>query len=834
MQSRVRRLPAVTHGVELTRRNRDDSLSPHESQDAIDRIFERRIRFSPCRSIPSGLITRTVVAFELHRRDVVHRAHQKIQQRKEQIFFPASPDQFGNKVRKTKHFKLPPGRLCNQPGNVQHVRVVVPHYVICLILRAGGGGNRNDIVRREVCGNETHLVQSIDSNAVIYHECHKTNGDIEVIASTGNGGTHQSRPENPRRKSPAASVHDHLLRYPLGLAVSKIEKLHILVQVGLVKNTLDRPAKHEGSRDVIEALRPSFERQSQNLIRPPHVRVTHPVVIEQVVYGCTVMEHRIDFIRQEIPHPLRQSQFPLAKISANWTHTILEHLHQLCRARPHRFHRRPQSLLALLLVGRPHQNVDIRTRLFQQTLHQERPNEARSTSQQNMIQDWRFRQQPRPGRLEDELPVVAHHPLFRRALFFTESRQRMSQRSQGFFGSPLQLFGQPKQFRNTHPLNQTNIHLPRQHIGAFIFQKFLDLVHEHNKIQGIQPGFDQVVRFRARQAITGFQYVERRLPGARGWSIVFFPRKFREHRKLTLQPHVLGFMAHDLSRTGSRDRPGRDKRNQRHFHVEVIPHSGCNLQRIRQRFRIFHLNHDRQRRLAVFINLERSNAIGPDQPGRLLHHGLDILRVIVLPAENNHVLDAAADEEFAVVEKTHIAGPKVAIVVGAVVHQSRVKQLQRQFRIIPETLALTPSRNPDLADSTRLQGHVLLRIHNLYRDPRQRSSTTDNLRGRADLGNLRSHAGLPQRHGVLVDRNNIAAVERNRQRILRQPVRHKKAFRLKSMGLKGLQKPFKSLRFDGFRGNHQQPERTKIATLQTLLRKPPGAQAIVVSEVWRR
>ena len=256
------RLPAVAHGVELTSRNRDDSLSLHESQDAVDCIFERRIRLAPCGSIPSRLIAGTVIAFELHRRDVVHGAHQKVQQRKEQIFLPASPDQLGNEVGKAEHLELPPGRLCNQSGNIQHVRVIVPRNVISLIRRAGSCGNRNDIVSRDVCGNETNLVQSIDSNAVIHHERNQTNGDIEVIASAGNGGTHQSGPENPRSKSPAARVHNHLFRYPFGLAVSKIEKLHILVQVGLIQNFLNRPAKHEGSRDVIEALGPSFERQS--------------------------------------------------------------------------------------------------------------------------------------------------------------------------------------------------------------------------------------------------------------------------------------------------------------------------------------------------------------------------------------------------------------------------------------------------------------------------------------------------------------------------------------------------------------------------------------------
>src|SRR6202044_833868 len=261
----IKPLPA-THGVKLTRRKRDDSLPLHESQDAIHRIFERRIRLAPSGSIPSRLIGSAVVAFEFYRRDVVHRVHQKVQQRKEQIFLPASTDQLGNEVRKTKHFKLPARRLCNQSGDIQHVRVVVSHYVIGLILRARSRGDRNDIVSRNIRGNETNLVHGIHSNAVIHHECHETHRDVEVIPSASNRRTHQSRPENPRRQPPPARLHHHLFRYPLGLAVSKIEKLHILVQVSLIQNFLDRPAKHKRSRDVIEALRPPFERQSQDLI----------------------------------------------------------------------------------------------------------------------------------------------------------------------------------------------------------------------------------------------------------------------------------------------------------------------------------------------------------------------------------------------------------------------------------------------------------------------------------------------------------------------------------------------------------------------------------------
>ena len=142
----------------------------HEFQNAVDRIFERRIRFAPLRGIPGRLIAGIVIAFELHRGDVVHGAHQKIQQRKEKIFLPASPDQFGNEIGDAEYFELPPGRLGDESGNIQHVRVIVPHNMVRLILRAGSSGDRNDVVRHNVRGNETHLVQSIDSNAVIHHE----------------------------------------------------------------------------------------------------------------------------------------------------------------------------------------------------------------------------------------------------------------------------------------------------------------------------------------------------------------------------------------------------------------------------------------------------------------------------------------------------------------------------------------------------------------------------------------------------------------------------------------------------------------------------------------
>src|ERR1700751_3690336 len=160
-----------------------------------------------------------------------------------------------------------------------------------------------------------------------------------------------------------------------------------------------------------------------------------------------------------------------------------------------------------------------------------------------------------------------------------------------------------------------------------------------------------------------------------------------------------------------------------------------------------------------------------------------------------------------------------------------MKLFQRQLRIIPVTQALTVSGNPNFADAAWLQCDVPLRIHDLNVETGERSSTTDNLRSRADFGDLGRHAGLPYDERMLVDGNDIAASERNRQGILGQPVGGIEALRLESVGLKCLQKPRISIRLYGLRRDHEHADRTEVAIFETLLGNSPGTQAIVVSEV---
>ncbi len=84
-------------------------------------------------------------------------------------------------------------------------------------------------------------------------------------------------------------------------------------------------------------------------------------------------------------------------------------------------------------------------------------------------------------------------------------------------------------------------------------------------------------------------------------------------------------------------------------------------------------------------------------------------------------------------DESYVAGPKVAVVIGSIVHEPRTKLLQSQFRIIPVTLALTASGDPNFADALWLKSEMSFRIHDLYVEARERGSTTDNLRGAADF-----------------------------------------------------------------------------------------------------
>src|SRR6476646_46494 len=82
----------------------------------------------------------------------------------------------------------------------------------------------------------------------------------------------------------------------------------------------------------------------------------------------------------------------------------------------------------------------------------------------------------------------------------------------------------------------------------------------------------------------------------------------------------------------------------------------------------------------------------------LLHCLLDVLRVVVGAADNDHILDAPGDEQLAaLIEKTEIAGPQPRAVF--LPGDPRPENCLGLVRIAPIALRNIGAGHPDLADA---------------------------------------------------------------------------------------------------------------------------------------
>ena len=116
----------------------------------------------------------------------------------------------------------------------------------------------------------------------------------------------------------------------------------------------------------------------------------------------------------------------------------------------------------------------------------------------------------------------------------------------------------------------------------------------------------------------------------------------------------------------------------------------------------------------VFRDFKRHDAGPANQVGRLLNYGLDILRIIVLTADYDHIFHAPADVKLAVVEKADVPGPEIAFFVLIPSDDAGVKRLLREFGLIPIPLTFTLSAKPYLPDVTVFENDMFLRIDDLY------------------------------------------------------------------------------------------------------------------------
>ncbi len=126
-----------------------------------------------------------------------------------------------------------------------------------------------------------------------------------------------------------------------------------------------------------------------------------------------------------------------------------------------------------------------------------------------------------------------------------------------------------------------------------------------------------------------------------------------------------------------------------------------------------------------------------------LHHGrLDILRIVIGPANDNHVLQASGEIELLPIEETEIAGTQIARPISA--SDLRLEGLPGGLRTPPVALAHAGAGDPDLTDLAGRRLAARLRIDDAQRLLRQGLPAADQHHGVVALRARRHHPPLLQ------------------------------------------------------------------------------------------
>src|SRR5215467_8328801 len=97
---------------------------------------------------------------------------------------------------------------------------------------------------------------------------------------------------------------------------------------------------------------------------------------------------------------------------------------------------------------------------------------------------------------------------------------------------------------------------------------------------------------------------------------------------------------------------------------------------------------------------------------------LDVLWVVVLPANDDHVFRSSTDIKLVRADEAEIASTQIIIVVFS--DDARMERLRREVRVVPVAHALAGTRNPDFADSSIFQRGTRVGIDNANRDVSKR------------------------------------------------------------------------------------------------------------------
>src|ERR1700730_1926985 len=139
----------------------------------------------------------------------------------------------------------------------------------------------------------------------------------------------------------------------------------------------------------------------------------------------------------------------------------------------------------------------------------------------------------------------------------------------------------------------------------------------------------------------------------------------------------------------------------------------------------FHLLHQHDSLPSIREHGEGGSAVAPQGRMAVVHRLLDILRVVIHAAHDDHVLAATGDEQFSgLINEAKITGaqPRPVVLIAL---DARLKRRPGGLRILPIPLADMRTAQPYFADAIRGQPASRLHIHDGHPLPRNVFSAAD-------------------------------------------------------------------------------------------------------------
>src|SRR6185503_19465435 len=220
----------------------------------------------------------------------------------------------------------------------------------------------------------------------------------------------------------------------------------------------------------------------------------------------------------------------------------------------------------------------------------------------------------------------------------------------------LDLLDQVPQLAHRHRLQDAQVEQrPGERVVGAVapgLEQLLEIDAELDQGDGIDAELGEGVPLVTFDIEAAQEIVEQLIAGA-----VRRPRALAQYRHRALEPLRSAQLPRDLAGAGLDDAAVRQDGDQVDFDLAALANGDGDRLEIGQIVRAVRLGHDCDA-LATLgpRHREGGDIAGSDLGGGALDHRLDVARVEVPAVADDHVLEAPADEQLAIVQEAHVAG----------------------------------------------------------------------------------------------------------------------------------------------------------------------------------